>query len=141
MTNGQAEKYEECSEIHTIQIFREAPDSDVNYVKQTVMTPVPYFQGELPCTNNDQTSLADEIGGDWAIEMDEDIMEEQASLLLQPPDLQGSQSSLYSFYFETPIVTTTQEQIPLQQFNELEPSNTTEYTPWKTPSTEIFKKK
>jgi hypothetical protein len=34
-----------------------------------------------------------------------------------------------------------QEQIPLQQFNELEPSNNIEYTPWKTPSTEIFKKK
>ncbi len=32
----------------------------------------------------------------------------------------------------------TQEQSPLQQFNELEPSNNTDYTPWKTPSTALF---
>jgi hypothetical protein len=36
---------------------------------------------------------------------------------------------------------TTQEQKPLQQFNELEPSNNTDYTPWKIPSTDIFNKK
>ncbi len=42
--------------------------------------------------------------------------------------------------FVAPSQQTTQEQIPLQKFNELEPSNNIEYTPWKTPSTEIFKK-
>ena len=36
---------------------------------------------------------------------------------------------------------TTQEQKPLQQFTELEPANNTDYTPWKTPTTELFKKK
>lgn len=42
--------------------------------------------------------------------------------------------------FVAPSHAQTQEQIPLQQFNELEPSNNIEYTPWKTPTTELFKK-
>jgi hypothetical protein len=33
---------------------------------------------------------------------------------------------------------TTKEQTPLQQFNELEPSNNIDYTPWKTPSATLF---
>jgi hypothetical protein len=43
--------------------------------------------------------------------------------------------------FVAPSQQTQEKQISLHDFNDTLSTNTTEYTPWKTPSTEIFKKK
>ncbi len=39
---------------------------------------------------------------------------------------------------QTPL---QQEQKPIQQFTNLEPTSNTDYTPWKTPAADIFSKK
>jgi hypothetical protein len=119
---SQEQQHYECSEIHTIQVFRDASmitdcepnsfyvqspivkDQNVTLETRWTMTPIPYLQTELPCCESkEHGNLTDGIGGDWAIEIDEDVMEEPSALLL-PPNLQGNESSLYSFYFETPVV-------------------------------------
>jgi hypothetical protein len=67
------------------------------------MTPVPYQGTEV------KENLGDGIGGDWAIELDEDAatMEEPVGLMdddLSPEPAPRRESSLYSFYFETPLL-------------------------------------
>ena len=105
------EQQQECSEIHTIQMFREAPSSlqsassyqgpQQSLYITTMNTPIPL----------EQADVTDGIGGDWAIEMDEDIPEmEQPSIELDTSEhSQEGESSLYSFYFETPVVSMAQE--------------------------------
>ena len=106
------EQQQECSEIHTIQIFREAPS----------MLPVrsSSLQGarQSPDMTTTSTVISDQraeaaygIGGDWAIEMDEDVIEQPSAVLeMTLPNYQEGESSLYSFYFEKPVVSMTQDQ-------------------------------
>lgn len=114
----QQQEFQECSEIHTIQIFREA-DMILEQPQQPPITAaaaatpstggmiictsaVPYLDAEL--YEGKRYSADEGIGGDWAIE---EAMEEDATIEAPPPaaERRGSDcSTLYSFYFETPLV-------------------------------------
>ena len=105
------EQQQECSEIHTIQIFRDAPP-----VIPDVMNQHGLHQSSDMMTNNSvaissQIDLSGGIGGDWAVEMDEDVvdMEPPSTALDKTLNSKEVNSSLYEFYFETPIVSMTQE--------------------------------
>lgn len=99
------EQQKECSEIHTIQIFREALSCKPSLVSHNDVRQSPEIVTTCTLVPGQQSQLADGIGGDWAIEMDEDVMDiEQPSTVLDK-----SQSSLYSFYFEAPIVSMGQD--------------------------------
>jgi hypothetical protein len=116
----QQQYFQECSEIHTIQVFREADAIMVEEQKHQppllqqgplaaptstvlpISTSVPFLDVEV---NDRKEAKGDDdgIGGDWAIEeMEEDIM-----IDAPPPaaERRGSDSTLYSFYFETPLLT------------------------------------
>lgn len=108
------------AEIHTIQVFREAisceehGEGESSMIIRTIipdpsltMAPIPYLQAEL-CKENksmDTVLTDDGIGGDWAIEMDEnEIVEDPvAAVELDPLTSKRDNSSLYSFYFDTPL--------------------------------------
>ncbi len=99
------EQQKECSEIHTIQIFREALSCKPSLVSHNDVRQSPEIVSATTVIPGQQNELTDGIGGDWAIEMDEDVMDiEQPSIVLDK-----SQSSLYSFYFEAPIVSMGQD--------------------------------
>jgi hypothetical protein len=129
MSQHQQQPFQECSEIHTIQVFREADmmmerqhppittttESRITPVMTTTMTfdSIPYHTAELYKSKTPSDAFDDGIGGDWAIE-------EDAMLEAPPPttERRGSDSTLYSFYFETPLVTmvgSTAAGVPLQQ--------------------------
>lgn len=110
MSKQPRPSFQECSEIHTIQVFRDAdpimeqqqqPVSAVSSVAAPFNMPstsVPYLDAEL--YENKQHG----IGEDWAI--DEEMNEDSG--IESPPvtaERRGSDSTLYSFYFETPLVT------------------------------------
>jgi len=118
----QQQYFQECSEIHTIQVFREADAIMVE--EQKHQHPLPQ-QGPLAAPTSTMISMPstsvpfldvevygrkdakgddDGIGGDWAIEeMEEDVMIDAPP---PPAERRGSDSTLYSFYFETPLLTT-----------------------------------
>lgn len=91
----------ECSEIHTIQIFREASSCIPNSVSNDVVRQSPEIITTSTMVPSQQNELAYEIGGDWAIDMDEEMID-----IEEPPSTLhlSEKSSLYSFYFETPVV-------------------------------------
>jgi hypothetical protein len=123
--------YQECSEIHTIQIFREATESQQQHYappqsptvttsnKTTIessshltMTPIPYQDTEIKENLGGHDAG---IGSDWAIEMDHHDEDDDASMMmdadveLPEPVLSKettttSPNSLYSFYFEMPLL-------------------------------------
>lgn len=111
MSQQARPSFQECSEIHTIQVFRDAdtimeqqqqqqrPAVISEAVPSTVpSTSVPYLDAEL------YENKPHGIGEDWAI--DEEMNED--SIIESPPanaERRGSDSTLYSFYFETPLVT------------------------------------
>ncbi len=126
------QQHQECSEIHTIQIFREAdmiverlaPTTDpticstidvrspvtsavgiVSESSKPELAPIPYFDAEVYESENKEDAG---IGGDWAIEDDgmDAIIETPPSVAEQS----GSDSTLYSFYFETPVVAMAAQQ-------------------------------
>ena len=110
MMKGQQQQ--ECSEIHTIQIFREAPSSlppIVSSDQDLQKSP------EIPTTSLQIPELRDgemdEISVDWAKEMDEEMteIEQPSSARNNHQHYREGGSSLYSFYFETPIVSMTQD--------------------------------
>jgi hypothetical protein len=134
----QQQPFQECSEIHTIQVFREAdmimerqhlPITTATEerrsapVMTTTMTTmafdsVPYYTAEVYKSKNSSDGLDEGIGGDWAIEE----MAEDAMFEAPPPttERRGSDSTLYSFYFETPVVTmigSATATVPQQQSN------------------------
>jgi hypothetical protein len=114
------------AEIHTIQVFREAicceedGRGNSSMIIRTVipdpsltMAHIPYFQAEL-CTEikSIETALTDDgIGGDWAFEMDESEIVENpgTAMTLDPLPSQGGGSSLFSFYFDTPLAPMKQD--------------------------------
>jgi hypothetical protein len=118
MSQLQQQPFQESSEIHTIQVFREADmilERHYPSIKSTAerrITPVvntmiafdsvPYHTAELYNSKNPSDNFDDGIGGDWAIEE----MAEDAMFEAPPPtaERRGSDSTLYSFYFETPVV-------------------------------------
>ena len=110
------EQQQECSEIHTIQIFREAPSC-----MQSLLSSNQVFQ-QSPNTNttsalriNPQAEEIDGIRGDQmelaTIEIDEDVsvIEQPITALDRTQHSKEGESSLYSFYFETPIVSMAQD--------------------------------
>lgn len=100
-TTDQATMSKECSEIHTIQIFREASSCVPNSVSSDVIRQSPEIMTSSTLIPSQQNDLTYGIGGDWAIEMDE----EMADIEEPPSTLDSSEkSNLYSFYFETPVV-------------------------------------
>lgn len=113
------EDLEMDAEIHTIQVFREAISCE-NIVNDDssmrirtivfsdptlIITPIQNLHSESP-KDRERRLTDDGIGGDWAIEMDEVEIEEQPEPMMatEPPALQRGESSLYSFYFDTPLV-------------------------------------
>jgi hypothetical protein len=125
--------YQECSEIHTIQIFREATESQqqqyappksptVTTSNKTVessshltMTPIAYQDTEIKENLDGQDAG---IGSDWAIEMDHHDEDDDVSMMMDanvelPEQVLSkdtttttttSPNSLYSFYFEMPLL-------------------------------------
>lgn len=110
MSQQPRPSFQECSEIHTIQVFRDA-DPIMEQQQQPLSavtseaapstvpsTSVPYLNAEL------YEHKPHGIGEDWAI--DEEMYGD--SVIESPPvaaERRGSDSTLYSFYFETPLVT------------------------------------
>lgn len=107
------EQQEECSEIHTMQIFREAtsclPSQMSNEEdRQSTQTHNIEIQDNASIVGS-RDKVIDGIGGDWAIEMDKDIKGEPSAspeITLHPE----GESSLYSFYFETALVSMSDDQ-------------------------------
>eukprot|EP00531_Pseudo-nitzschia_arenysensis_P016154 CAMPEP_0116135244 /NCGR_PEP_ID=MMETSP0329-20121206/11088_1 /TAXON_ID=697910 /ORGANISM="Pseudo-nitzschia arenysensis, Strain B593" /LENGTH=170 /DNA_ID=CAMNT_0003630033 /DNA_START=171 /DNA_END=683 /DNA_ORIENTATION=- len=105
------EQQKECSEIHTIQIFREALSCKPGLISHNHVRQSPEIVTTSTTGFGPQNEISDGIGGDWAIETDEDAMEiEHPSTVLDKSQRsQEGESSLYSFYFETPIVSMGQD--------------------------------
>jgi hypothetical protein len=109
------EQQQECSDIHTIQIFREAPSCMQTLSFNQVFQESPNTSTTNTLRLNPQAEVTYGIGGDQmelvAIEMDEDVSEiEQPSTAFDRTEhSQEGESSLYSFYFETPIVSMAQD--------------------------------
>lgn len=105
------EQKQECSEIHTIQIFREALSCKPSLTSNQGFQQSPEIITTSTLITDSQTEVADGIGGDWAIEMDEDVeeIEQPLTALDRTQHIRDGQSSLYSFYFETPIVSMPQD--------------------------------
>ena len=101
----------ECSEIHTIQIFREASSCMTSGISNQDFRQSPEIIPRSTLIPGQQNELPYGIGGDWAIEMDDDVMDiEQPSTALDTSQhSQEGESSLYSFYFEAPIVSMGQD--------------------------------
>lgn len=107
------EQQQECSEIHTIQIFREAQSCMPSLSTNQAFQQSPAIITTSTMRTNPLNEVTDGIGGDWAIEMDEDVTEiEQPSTTLdRTQHSQEGESSLYSFYFETPIVSMANDSV------------------------------
>jgi hypothetical protein len=119
---SQQQQPEEMPEYHTIQVFREAdmilehPAAMSRNVPTSDAISAPTFQ-VMPNTDSVtiQTALDlipydqsdDGIGGDWAIDVEMDVAAEDVP---PPSERRGSESTLYSFYFETPIGAQQQQQ-------------------------------
>ena len=105
-----AANQQECSEIHTIQLFREASmiRNEVTVVQSSVnTTPIPFLKVEVyndtkENAPNNLSSNDDGIGGDWAID-DDEVMLMDDTTNTESVSMEGGQSSLYSFYFETSV--------------------------------------
>lgn len=106
------EHQQECSEIDTVQQFREVtkscsmPSLSSNYQECIQQSPK-LITTSATLITDPQTEDTYWIGDDWTIEMDEDVTEmEQPSTAFdgtKSRSQEGGESSLYSFYFETPI--------------------------------------
>ena len=121
----QQQKTEEIPEYHTIQVFREAdmilrqpapkcaccsiPAMNIHETC-SVCAPAPPTSAPSPPSTR-ETSLdlipydhsENGIGEDWAMDVEMDATADA------PAERRGSESTLYSFYFETPIMTPQQQ--------------------------------
>ena len=128
----QQEKPEDVPEYHTIQVFREADMileqqqhqpapkcacclSAMNAPTMCVACSPDSRKENMPTTTTEATSLdlipydqsEDGIGGDWAMDVEMDATEAED---VPCAERRGSESTLYSFYFETPITTQQQQE-------------------------------
>eukprot|EP00536_Pseudo-nitzschia_multiseries_P006406 jgi/Psemu1/286448/fgenesh1_pg.134_\ len=107
---------QESREMHTMQIFREAssckPCHSTSHSDRQSPRSITSIKNSMSVTPifDERDEVADGIGSDWAIEMDEDIIEEPSTPLQMTELNSEGESSLYSFYFETPIVSMGQDE-------------------------------
>lgn len=105
------EQQQECSEIHTVQLFREftqpcSTSSLASNQKCAQQSPQQITTSAMLIPDR-RTNDIDEIGDDWIIGMGYDVTEmEQPSTVYdrkQSPSRDDGEPSLYSFYFENSI--------------------------------------
>uniref|UniRef100_A0A7S4EMI3 Uncharacterized protein n=1 Tax=Pseudo-nitzschia australis TaxID=44445 RepID=A0A7S4EMI3_9STRA len=116
-TMMKQQQQQECSEIHTIQMFREAssciPCSSLSQGDQQSSHSITMSSNNsmrITPISDKREEIACGIGGDWAIEMDEDLIEEPSTTHEMATLNSEGETSLYSFYFETPVVSMGQDE-------------------------------